>query len=240
VTVSHHRKSLSAFYNYAVRVKWVSENPCAAIPSPRIVRREDVGGLSLCDAFEFFRANRDERAIGRLAAEAFGGLRYSSAARLAFADLDFENAAITMPAAKHKTGRRFYVDGWPRNLWRWLRHAPRAGWEQVQRGYAEDKKWAFARARVKNTGNVLRHTFATMHLAAFRDGAATAVLLTHRDINMLLTHYRGRGVSRTVARAYFCITPKTVELGWERFCALFGVPVSERGNINNNTTEELS
>jgi len=62
-----------------------------------------------------------------------------------------------------------------------------------------------------------------MHLAAFKDAPALAVLLTHRDISMLLTHYRGRGVSQAVGRAYFCITPKTVELSWERFCRVFGV-----------------
>jgi len=223
VTVKHNLKQVKSFLNYAKRAKWIAENPCLEVPIPKVPHNEDVSVLSLREAFEFFRANRAERAIGRLALEAFGGLRNSSAARLAFADLDFENRAIVMPGAKHKTGRRFYVDGWPRNLWRWLGVAPSEGWEQPQRAYAQDKTLAFARARVTNPGNVFRHTFATMHLAAFKDAPALAVLLTHRDISMLLTHYRGRGVSQAVGRAYFCITPKTVELSWERFCRVFGV-----------------
>jgi len=223
VTVAHHRKALSVFFKWAKRMRLMVENPCEGVPSPRLVRNEDVSVLTLREAFEFFRANRDTRAIGRLAAEAFGGLRNSSAERLGLEDLDFENRGIVMPGAKHKTGRRYYVDGWPRNLWRWLEHAPEECWQIKPRSYANEKTLGFARARVTNPGNVFRHTFATMHLAAFKDAPALAVLLTHRDISMLLTHYRGRGVSQAVARAYFCITPKTVELSWERFCEKMGV-----------------
>jgi len=223
VTVKHNLKQVKSFLNYAKRAKWIAENPCVEVPIPKVLLNEDVCVLSLREAFEFFKANRNTRAIGRLAAEAFGGLRNSSAERLGLEDLDFENRAIVMPGAKHKTGRRYYVDGWPRNLWRWLAHAPQECWQIKPRAYAHEKTLGFARARVENPGNVFRHTFATMHLAAFKDAPALAVLLTHRDISMLLTHYRGRGVSQAVARAYFCITPKTIELSWERFCEKMGV-----------------
>jgi len=228
VTVAHHRISLSSLFSWAVRMKLVNENPCAAIPAPRRVRSDDVAVLTLREAFRFFSTNRDQPAIGRLALEAFGGLRYSSAARLTCEELDFENKGITFPSTKHKLGKRFYVDGWPHNLWRWVGYVPRGGWGLPEWAYARGKKDAFIRAGVSNAGNVFRHTFATMHLAAFNKQEALARLLTHRDVGMLMTHYRGRGVPQAVARAYFCITPRTVELGWERFCEWFHVPKSAR------------
>jgi hypothetical protein len=48
-------------------------------------------------------------------------------------------------------------------------------------------------------------------------------LLTHRNLTMLYAHYKGRGVSQAIARAYFMITPRTVLLTFERFCRLVGI-----------------
>src|SRR5439155_9044205 len=38
--------------------------------------------------------------------------------------------------------------------------------------------------------DVLRHSFASAHYAFHRDPARTAMIMGHRDQNMLLTHYR--------------------------------------------------
>jgi len=223
VTCRHHRKDLNVFLKWALRRKLIDENPCELVPAPKVEVSDDVAVLKLKEVWDFFRANAGERSIGRLALEAFGGLRHSSAARASLEDLDFENRAVTLPRTKHKLGRRFYVDGWPENLWEWLRVAPKSGWDVKPRSYGQDKAFAFARASVTNEGNVFRHTFATMHLAAFKDAPALAVLLTHRDINMLLAHYRGRGVTEAVGKAFFQITPQTVQLTWAQFAKRCGV-----------------
>lgn len=54
--------------------------------------------------------------------------------------------------------------------------------------------------------NVLRHSFATYHLAACKDAAKTAVLLTHRNPSMLYQFYKGRA-SEAEGKAYFEIGP---------------------------------
>jgi len=75
-------------------------------------------------------------AVGaRLALEAFAGLRFSSAARLVKADVDFAEEGITLPAAKIKTRKRHYIDGLPDNLWKWLRAAPEEAWSLTERQY---------------------------------------------------------------------------------------------------------
>ena len=53
----------------------------------------------------------------------------------------------------------------------------------------------------------MRHTYATMHVAAFRNAPATALNLGHgRSTEMLEEHYRGL-VARSTAERYWRIVP---------------------------------
>ncbi len=53
----------------------------------------------------------------------------------------------------------------------------------------------------------MRHTYATMHVGAFRDAAATALNLGHgHSTAMLEQHYRGL-VAKDVAERYWAIMP---------------------------------
>ena len=54
--------------------------------------------------------------------------------------------------------------------------------------------------------DVLRHSFASAHYAFHRDPARTAVIMGHRDQNMLLTHYRDVMKPSEAAR-YWMIRP---------------------------------
>src|SRR3990167_676172 len=223
VAIAGHYSAVRAMFNTPAVKKLCRENPCDFVEPPEVEPKDEVAFMSLRQAFEFFKANRDQACIGRLATEAFGGLRFSSAARLLKDDLDFAECGITLPASGHKSGRRHYVDGFPRNLWKWIRFAPAACWELSGRNYMRLKSEAFVRAQFPNPGNVLRHTMPTMHLSAFKNAAALATLLQHRNATMLYQRYKGRGVSRTTGRAYFMISPSTVLLTFERFCRIVGV-----------------
>ena len=53
-----------------------------------------------------------------------------------------------------------------------------------------------------------RHTYATMHVGAFRNAASTALNMGHgHSTDMLEKHYRGL-VPKTVAQRYWTIFPK--------------------------------
>ena len=55
--------------------------------------------------------------------------------------------------------------------------------------------------------NVMRHTYATMHVAAFRNPGATALNLGHgRSLEKLERHYKGL-FPRATATAYWAILP---------------------------------
>lgn len=204
-TLRHHLRSVGILFATAMKERWIEEDPTEAVDEPT-VKQGEIHVLAIDDAEKLFRANRDSLVVGRLALEAFAGLRFSSAARISSAEILHEERGIVMPGTKHKSGRRHYVDGYPKNLWKWLERAPAACWEVNARMYLKLKGEAFERAKVDNPGNVLRHSFCSYHIAQHKDAARTAVLLTHRSPAMLYQHYKGRA-TQADAQRYFEIVP---------------------------------
>jgi integrase len=205
----HHLETLRILFRTAVRERWLGIDPTEAIEPPVVVL-DAVSVLSVEDARKLFDANRDQPCIGRLALEAFAGLRYTSAARIAKEDIHFKERGITLPALKHKSRRRHYIEGLPDNLWSWLEIAPDACWTMTRRQYLEAKSKAFARAGVPHPHNVLRHSFASYHVALHQNAAKTAVLLTHRSPAMLYQHYKGRATARDASR-FFSLLAKDAD-----------------------------
>lgn len=204
-TKRHHYLTARLFLGWCVRERLLDHNPCDAVEVPT-ERAGDISVMPVGDAEKLFTANRDQSCIGRLALEAFGGLRYSSAQRISKTDITWKEQGLILSAAKHKSGRRHYLDGLPENLWAWLRHAPPACWEMEPSAYLLAKSACFIRAEIPHPHNVLRHSFASYHVALHKDAARTAVLLTHRSPTMLYRHYRGRA-SEADAKKYFAILP---------------------------------
>jgi len=209
VTRRNHFKRLNALFNWAKRERLVLFNPCDNVIPPSW-RTDEVSVASVEDIAKLFASTWERRpeVCGRLALEAFAGLRYSSAARLTPEDINWQDRGITLPGPKLKTRKRQYIDGLPDNLWRWLEAAPREAWEMTERQYMAAKSLAFAVAGVENPGNVLRHSFCSYHVALHKDAARTAVLLCHSSPRTLYQHYKGRATAADGER-YFRITPET-------------------------------
>jgi len=207
VTKRNHYKRVRAFFTWARMEGLATVNPCEGIRSPaREV--DDVSVLSVEDTAKLFKTANKLRPqmCARLALEAFAGLRFSSAARLVKADVNFADKGITLPAAKLKTRKRHYIDGLPENLWKWLRTTPEEAWALTERQYLALKSEAFRLAGVRNPGNVLRHSFCSYHVAMHKDAARTAVILCHASPSTLYQHYKGRATASDATR-YFEISP---------------------------------
>lgn len=162
--------------------------------------------------------------VAFLALGFFAGVRTAEILRAEWADLNLDEGVLRIPRPKGWTnGRRPRLVELEANAVAWLRHwrrrvaARRRGREP--RGAIVPDGWRLTewkRRRLVPTGdswgndeahNVMRHTYATMHVAAFRDAAATALNLGHgRDPGILEKHYRGL-VSGAVARVYWKIYP---------------------------------
>lgn len=216
----HHFRSAKRFFEACLSERWADRNPMTTLRQPAR-EEDDVFVISPQECRKLFEVAAGSIAVGRLALEAFGGLRYTSAARMAKGDIDRDARGIVMPGRKHKSGRRHYVEGFPENLWAWLAVTPKQCWSLTERQYFEEKGRIFREAGLKPEGkartrqdkerlarmhNVLRHSFASYHVALTGDAARTAILLTHRNQAMLWQHYRGRA-TKADAEAYFAITP---------------------------------
>jgi site-specific recombinase XerD len=217
LTKRHHRKDVNTFLKRCVTEEWLDKNPCAAV-IPAKVDDEDVEILSPREIFALLKANRNELVVGKLAFELFGGLRCSSAERLKPEHIKREAKGIEMPGQRHKSGKRKFRQGHPDTLWAWIEFVPPEAWTAVtERNYDHLKGDAFIRAGVKNTGNVLRHSFASYMLAKTKNMAAVGYLMQHKHTS---TTEKYEGVAtESDAKLVLAMTPASLLGSWEEFSA---------------------
>lgn len=229
LTKRHHRKDVNTFLDRARKEGWIVRNPCELVMPPSI-EEEDVSVIPVRDAFEFFKANLGSRCVGRVALEAFGGLRYSTAARVAKKHFNFNERGIEMPGSIHKSGKRKYRQGHPDVLWSWLEHVTEDCWALSKRQYAEEKKLALVmaglrpltakteeeKAKVDALRNVWRHSFASYMIAHTKNVPKVGYLMQHKHTST--TEIYEGVATESDAKLYLAITPEAVrKWTWEQF-----------------------
>lgn len=184
VTRRHHRKDLNTFFDYCVRMRgWITRNPCDAVAVP-IVEEQDVKLLTIEEGRQLFAANEGNPVVGRLALEAFGFLRASSAGRIRKDDIKFATRGIRLVGAEHKSGKTRFRQGHPDNLWAWLNRAPDETWGMQWWEYRNEKRVAFRVAGIDDgSENRLRKTCLSAHLAWQKNQALTSLLAQHRHVS---------------------------------------------------------
>ena len=208
-TFNSYLKHIRAFYN--ANKKHVPSSPADEVPM-KDDSVEEVGIITPKEAaklFGFALKNKPD-AIGRLALEAFAGLRFGSADKLSKEDINFAEKGIMLPKYKVKTRRRFYLDGLPDNLWDWMDLVTDACWQMEKNDWMHMKSRLFAGACVPHPRNCLRHSFCTYHVSAYKNPGRTATILCHQNQTQLWGHYHGIA-SQAAGLTYFSITPENVE-----------------------------
>ncbi|MGC6423821.1 MAG: tyrosine-type recombinase/integrase [Lentimonas sp.] len=223
-TKNHTRSFLNTAFKWFKKSKWLQDNPVEPIP-PIKVTRQEPGILTVEETKQLFAANQDEdpEICGLLALGAFGGMRASAIERLSHGEIKLDEWAILTPAEKTKKRRRNYIEGLPENLWLWLERTPASAFKLTSRQITKRREKAFIRAGLLVTAamarkdkitkkspprNCLRHSFATYHVALHRDPGNTALLISHKNQNILYEHYLGVATKKD-AKQYFEIKPKT-------------------------------
>jgi len=210
-TVRGMVRTASGFGLWCVSKRYTSANWFADAPMPRAVETE-IGFLPVADA-ERLLVGAVEGApelVAYLALGLFAGLRSSTCVRLPVETIDYAERGISIPAEAIKTRARVYIDGFEPNLWAWLEwardHAP-DGFSLTKGPWDTGRKALADAVGVSMPHNALRHSFATYHVALYRDAGKTATLLAHRgNVSMLYQHYRGNATNAQ-AREYFAILP---------------------------------
>jgi integrase len=139
---------------------------------------------------------------------AFAGLRAAEIERLDWSEVDLEEALIEVTAKKAKTAQRRVVTILP-NLMRWLEPYRQLSGSVVP----ANLRWLLLDAREQAglkewPSNALRHSYASYHLAKFRDAAALALQMGHTGTNLIFKHYR-EVVKPRDAALYWNIAPAT-------------------------------
>lgn len=214
-TFNNYRKHIRTLFQIYVEKGTLRRNPLDDVQK-RDDSIDEVGvnqPHEIAKLFAFALGSKKFKvAIGRLALEAFAGLRFSSGCRLEKHEINFADRGILLPKGKiktgKKTGRRHYIDNLPENLWAWLDATPDECWDLTPRQYLELKSTLFTEADVPHPRNCLRHNFCTYHLRLHQNPGRTATILCHRNQDELWDHYAGIG-THGKGVLYFDITPST-------------------------------
>ncbi len=228
--INQHLRNVRIFFEAMVTERLLDHNPCDAVV-PLAVPEKDKVILTPREAFDYFKANRDQDAAGPSAVECFGGLRFTSAARLTLEKIKNQSRGIEMPGVLHKSKKRKFRQGQPHNLWLWIKLAKESSWSMSEWEYNNAKRAAFVRALLKpavitspeekdaveRLRNVFRNSFASYLLALTKNTPLVSYLMQHTNTKITEV-YEGVADERD-ALLYFSITPAAVEMEWDKFVA---------------------
>ena len=192
---------IGPFFTWCVRESYCEGNPCRAVKRPQsddsppaIFTPSEAQKLLLT------ALKTDPGMVPYLAIGLFAGVRPLEIQRLQKKDISDRYIEIT--AAKAKTRKRRLVS-LPDNLKEWLAlggglppaNKPKRLCRILQKA---DLKWK---------PDIMRHSFASYHLAYLQSADKTALEMGHRDTQMLFRHYREL-VKYEDSKQYWDIRPR--------------------------------
>jgi integrase len=221
VTRNNHAAALSVLFSFALRRSYLLTNPTKKLERANVTL-EKPGILSLDECKALLRA-ADSDFVPAIAIGLFAGLRPEAELwPLDWRSIDFKERLIDISVSKNSASHRFVKIS--DNLAAWLERFKKDSGPLCPRGdtyYGRlEKARAAAARRLHQAGmlcpsledwpqDAMRHTFASMHYAAFKHAAETAEQMGHsRGLRVFFRHYRSR-IKETDARAFWQLQPSS-------------------------------
>jgi integrase len=205
-TQNNFRAVLSAMWTFAVRRGYAAANVIQLIDKSSVVR-DHVATFSVEELSRLLGAASFDY-LPVLAIGAFAGLRPEEINKLRWNDVDCEERTIRVNASVSKTRKKRFAEI-SDNLLNWLQPYISKSGPVAPPNLQKLRRATMKAARIEKwPQDVLRHSFASAHYAFHKDPARTAMIMGHRDQNMLLTHYRDL-MRPSDAANYWQIAPKT-------------------------------
>ena len=181
---------IHTFFEYCRTRGWLPLNPLKDVPKARVV--QDASGIGILSVDEVARLleSADPSTLPYWLFSIFCGLRASEVQRLEWKDVHWDEHLVEVPSAKSKTASRRFVALRP-NLLQWLApyrdaSGPVCPSSLPQRLVADRQA-----AGITNwPPNGCRHSFASYHLAHFRDPRELALEMGHTRSEVTFRHYR--------------------------------------------------
>lgn len=221
ISTNKYIQLLSMMFARAVKGGFLESNPAEKVEKAR-VRESEIGILSPGELKRLLE-KVDAEILPVFAIGAFAGLRRSEIERLEWSDVNLDSKNIRVRKSKTSAGNRI-VELLPA-LHAWLEpYAGKTGkvWPcNGRKLYDISKRTAgFGNPKTltekeKKKGlklqpwpdNALRHSFASHHLAHYRNADDLALTMGHRGTDLIFRHYRAL-VDADQAAAYWAIRPK--------------------------------
>jgi integrase len=207
VTRNHYRRLIVLAFNVAVKRGYAIANPAEKTEKAK-EHGSEIGILTVTQAARLLESATPE-ILPYIAIGLFAGLRRAEIERLDWREIDFDSGLIQVKAENSKTAQRRFVT-MQSNLREWLLPLRKLRGNVAPQ---ENFRDLFDQAReaagiTRWPDNALRHSFASYHLAHFKNAAASALELGHYDSRITFAHYREL-VKPKEAERYWKIVPES-------------------------------
>lgn len=203
---------IASFFKRAQALDYITRAPLidrAALPKQPPIPVSAYSTAETASLLDFIAQNYPQF-LANFALRAFVGFRTTEASKMRWEYIDEENQRITIPAQVSKTRQNFLLTDTilPPTIFRWLAAIPKS--QKTDEIHAPEQRFFETLIKTAPCGwkkNVLRHTFATMHISLIGDASKTALILRHRSPQMLYKHYLAAIVPKAEAEAFFALNP---------------------------------
>jgi integrase len=188
---NNYRAVISSMFSYAVSRGYAETNPAEKVEKAKVVG--DTPDIFTPDEISRLLNAASGKVLPVLAIGAFAGLRLAEIFRLNWREVDLVSKYIHISAKNAKSAKRRIVKIEP-NLEAWLsRYARLKGrvWRWSDSAWRSKLRSVMTKAKLKKwPDNGLRHSYASYHLAHFKNANALALEMGHADTSMIFAHYR--------------------------------------------------
>lgn len=195
-----HRRVISPVFTYAVHEGYCAENPVAKVPTKETPNRE-IQILTNGQARALIEAAQETKALPYFALGIFAGIRPAELDRLTLRDVDLRKRLVLVSHATSKTNRKRFVDV-SDNLAALLEaHLGENSGVRVSRKLRERVR-SVASVTLREAGeeldadsleawghDIMRHTFASNHLAYHENLDKLALQMGHTTTKTSFEHY---------------------------------------------------
>jgi integrase len=187
-TRNNFRRVLHTFFEFGKVRSYVTQNPVDGTAKAKVLR--GTPEIFTPEQMRTVLEKAPAEFVPYLAIGAFAGLRSTEIERLDWSEIDLARRLIQVKAENSKTAQRRFVTVCDA-LAAWLApHVRKSGAVATAESVRDGRERTCKAAQIEWPSNVLRHSFASYHLAQFKNAGQTAAELGHAGAAVLYQHYR--------------------------------------------------
>ena len=195
---------LSVFFEFARQRGWLQSNPLKDVPKAKVTGKPP--GILTSEEGARLLEHASSVTLPIFALGLFAGLRSAEIERLQWHHIRWSERLIEIVGLSAKTGARRLVT-MSENLALWLEPYRGKQGSICPPGYYRQTVEDRAKAGIRQwPSNAMRHSFASYHLAAFKDAPALSLELGHTTPQIVFRHYR-EVVTPAEAERFWKIAP---------------------------------